>query len=83
MKASKVIQTIGVDGQRFEVHAHVERSDSPHVKSGPTLTITTTYEDTRRPDEHRTVYKQGFQSEAEYEQFVLFLAEQGSKQLAA
>jgi hypothetical protein len=76
MKQSKVIQTIGTEGQKFEVHAHVERSESPHVKAGPTLTVTTTYEDTRNPDEHRTVFKQGFQSEAEFDRFVGFLAEQ-------
>lgn len=74
MKNSEVIVQTGEEGQRFKVRAHVEKSESPYV--GVNLRITTQYEDTRNPNEERTVFQQHFPTQHEFDSFVSFLVNQ-------
>lgn len=73
MKNSEVIVQTGEEGQRFKVRAHVEKPESPYV-GGVNLRITTQYEDTRNPNEERTVFQQHFPSQTEYDKFAAFVA---------
>jgi hypothetical protein len=67
-KQSKAIIQTGDPGHRYGVHAHIAHNDH-----GVTLEITTVYEATRNPKEHRTVFKQHFPSQEDFNRFVDFM----------